>query len=122
MRLKLAVATLGAFVVIGGSAEARLLPSYPAESYIRSDGRELAREAPWAIGPELGKCARPSLSRYECQVKLEGRRPIGYSVSTGTEYEAGFCSWVGVAHYRSRYSVVVNRRELGCETWIEYSR
>ena len=122
MKAWFVVAACIGVLAIPVAAQARALSPYLAETYIRSDGRKLAKSYPWAVTTELGKCARPTLGLYECQAQIEGKRPIGYTYERGPEYEAGFCSWVGVAHYRGRYLIVVNRRELGCETWVEYSR
>lgn len=118
---RMLVIGFAAFLLFAGSAEAKYLPQWRAEAAIHSDSSAAAREVSWSTVPEYGECGYITEGRYECQVQLEGKRPSGYSYEHGIEYERHFCSWVAAAHWRGRF-IVVNRREIGCEEWLEFSR
>lgn len=125
MKVKVLVAFLAvvATMMLGAApAMAKWLPRWKAELAIESDGFFAARSTPGPDRPKLGRCARPFPGRFECQVSLEGKTPVGYDSEYGIEYEEHFCSWVGVAYWRGRHYVAVHRREYGCEYWITTSR
>lgn len=118
-RLALVIVVLSAALI--EPAQARYLPASTGYRAIWLDAQQAEREVPWTGQTEFGRCGRPVLGRYECQVSLEGREMVEYDPDIGIIYRAHFCSWVGVAKWRFRRVVVV-RRELGCEHWWESSR
>lgn len=124
-RTLLKIACVLALCLLGigaATAQARYLPTYLAKAAMRTDNRKAEREAEMGIvGTTFGECGRPDLSRYECQVQLEGHRPLRYSYETGIVYEYIACAWVSVAKWQWQI-VAVKRRELSCERWEEASR
>jgi hypothetical protein len=121
MRWVATLGTAGLILFFAGAASARYMPYAAAITAINYDSRQASYEVDWDDGPRRGKCGQGLPSLYECQISLEGRLPYDYDTEVGIIYEAHFCSWVAVAKWRFR-SVVVKRREFGCEHWTETSR
>jgi hypothetical protein len=120
---RLLVLPVVAFLVIVGTAQARLMPPFLAQTKIKADGRNsVAKKFKGISEVWVEKCGTAgSLRRYECLVQMDNREPIGRDAEGDPIHEIHHCTWTAIARWRGKV-VVVKRRELECEQFEEGSR